>query len=70
MSSRMVAPAWAAMVAPVWRTGERAREVYLPAGSWRSLWDESQRFEGPLTVTVAAPLDTIPVFVHGNAAAP
>ena len=58
------------LVAPVWRTGERAREVYLPAGSWRSLWDESQRFEGPLTVTVAAPLDTIPVFVRGDAPAP
>jgi len=58
------------LVAPVWRTGERAREVYLPAGSWRSLWDESQRFAGPVTVTVDAPLDTIPVFVRGYAAAP
>ncbi|MBM4243141.1 MAG: glycoside hydrolase family 31 protein [Deltaproteobacteria bacterium] len=58
------------LVAPVWRTGERAREVYLPAGSWRGLWDESQRFEGPVTVTVDAPLDRIPVFVRGDAPAP
>ena len=58
------------LVAPVWRTGQRAREVYLPAGSWRSLWDESQRHEGPVTLTVDAPLDTIPVFVRGDAPAP
>jgi alpha-glucosidase (family GH31 glycosyl hydrolase) len=49
------------LVAPVWRTGERAREVYLPAGAWRSLWDGSVRFDGPVTVTVAVPLDTIAV---------
>ena len=58
------------LVAPVWRVGQRAREIYLPAGSWRSLWDESQRFAGPVTITVDAPLDTIPVFVRGDAPAP
>ncbi|MFN7954215.1 MAG: glycoside hydrolase family 31 protein [bacterium] len=58
------------MVAPVWRNGERARSVYFPAGSWRSLWDERQRFSGPATVLVEAPLDTIPVFIRGDAATP
>ena len=58
------------LVAPVWRAGQRAREVYLPAGSWRSYWDPSQRYGGPVTLTVDVPLDTIPVFVRGDAAVP
>lgn len=58
------------LVAPVWRSGARAREVYLPAGRWRSLWDETQRYDGPVSITVDAPLATIPVFVRGDAPAP
>jgi alpha-glucosidase (family GH31 glycosyl hydrolase) len=58
------------LVAPVWRSGERAREVFLPRGSWRGYWDRSLRYEGPLSVTVAAPLDTIPVFVRDGAQVP
>lgn len=56
------------MVAPVWRVGDREREVYFPAGSWRSLWDEGERYEGPVTVTV--PLDVIPVYLRGEVASP
>jgi alpha-glucosidase (family GH31 glycosyl hydrolase) len=55
------------LVAPVWRSGERAREVYLPRGRWRSWWDPSVRHDGPVTVTVGAPLDFIPVFVRDDA---
>jgi len=58
------------LVAPVWRAGERARSVYLPAGTWRSYWAPEQRFTGPLDVAVAVPLDTIPVFVREPAAVP
>lgn len=58
------------LVAPVWRVGERARSVYLPAGRWRSYWATEQVFEGPLDVTVAVPLDAIPVFVREPAVAP
>jgi alpha-glucosidase (family GH31 glycosyl hydrolase) len=58
------------LVAPVWRTGERRREVVFPRGSWRSFWDESERYEGPSTATVEAPLDRIPVFVRGDAPRP
>ena len=58
------------MVAPVWRIGQRSREVYFPRGSWRSFWDESVRYEGPITATVDAPLDVIPVFVRGDAGRP
>jgi alpha-glucosidase (family GH31 glycosyl hydrolase) len=58
------------MVAPVFRVGERARPVYFPRGSWRSLWNETQRFEGPTHVTLDVPLDTILVFIHDGAPSP
>ncbi len=58
------------LVAPVWSVGQRAREIYFPRGAWRSLWDESQRYDGPATVTVDVPLDTIPVFIRGDAPSP
>lgn len=54
------------LVAPVMDLGAREREVYLPGGSdtsWTSLHD-GQRYEGGQTVTVAAPLDTLPVFAR------
>ncbi|HYC23497.1 MAG TPA: TIM-barrel domain-containing protein, partial [Candidatus Bathyarchaeia archaeon] len=55
------------LVAPVWRSGQRSRDVYLPRGSWRSYWDASQSFSGPRTITVDVPLDSIPVFVRDGA---
>jgi alpha-glucosidase (family GH31 glycosyl hydrolase) len=58
------------LVAPVWRTGERAREVRLPRGVWRSYWTPSAVYHGPRTVVADAPLDTIPVFVRDGAAVP
>lgn len=58
------------LVAPIWRIGQRSREVYFPAGTWRSLWNESERFEGPATVELEAPLDTILVFIRGDAPSP
>jgi alpha-D-xyloside xylohydrolase len=58
------------LVAPVWRNGERARDVYLPRGDWRSFWDDSLRYDGPTTITVDVPLDRIPVFISGDARNP
>jgi alpha-glucosidase (family GH31 glycosyl hydrolase) len=58
------------LVAPVWRIGQTSREVYLPKGVWRSYWDPSQVVRGPATLTVATPLDTIPVFVRDGAVVP
>jgi len=58
------------MVAPVWRIGQRSRDVYFPRGEWHSFWNESETFTGPAISTVAAPLDTIPVFVRAGASTP
>lgn len=54
----------ALLVAPVWETGARERKVYLPEGEWESLWDRSKKYAGPVTITVRAELDSIPVFVR------
>jgi len=58
------------LVAPVWRNAQRSRDVYLPHGRWRSFWNDAQHYEGPVTLTLDVPLDTIPVFVRGDAARP
>jgi alpha-glucosidase len=49
------------LVAPVVRKGAQRRRVYLPAGEWTDRWTD-RRYEGPRHVTVAAPLDRIPLF--------
>ncbi len=52
------------LVAPVTEQGARRRAVYLPAGaSWRSAKD-GKSYAGGQTVTVDAPIDTIPVFLR------
>ena len=58
------------LVAPVWRTGERSREVYLPGGRWRNYFAPSEVVEGPRTIAVDVPLDAIPVFVRDGAVVP
>jgi alpha-D-xyloside xylohydrolase len=58
------------LVAPVWRTGERSRSVYLPRGRWRDYFDPSRTFEGRSTIEVDVPLDAIPVFVREGATVP
>ena len=49
------------LVAPILQLGARERTLYLPAGKWQSLADNSIT-DGGRFVTVPAPLDTIPVF--------
>ncbi len=56
----------ALLVAPIWETGKREREVYLPQGTWIDLWDKSKQYTGPLTITEKAPLDKIPVFIKAG----
>ena len=52
------------LVAPVMEAGQRQRSVYLPAGAqWTHVWS-GETYEGGQTVTVAAPLEEIPVFTR------
>jgi alpha-glucosidase len=59
----------ALLVAPVLERGARARDVYLPAGTWFAL-DDGARWIGPRTVRVAAPLERIPIFARGGSVVP
>jgi alpha-glucosidase (family GH31 glycosyl hydrolase) len=57
------------LVAPVVELGARHRSVFLPEGEWVDWW-EGLRHRGPAIVTVAAPLDRIPLFVRAGAIIP
>ncbi len=56
------------LVAPIYDAGEE-RMVYLPAGVWFDFWT-GERYSGPATIRVHAPLDTLPLFVRGGAIVP
>ena len=49
------------LVAPVLYAGMTEREVYLPAGEWKNM-ATGEVLAGGQKVTVAAPLEVIPVF--------
>jgi alpha-D-xyloside xylohydrolase len=60
----------ALLVAPVTEQGSTSREVYLPAGNdWYDFWT-NKRIAGGQHVTVAAPIDTIPLFVRAGSILP
>jgi alpha-D-xyloside xylohydrolase len=60
----------ALLVAPVVEQGRTSREVYLPAGTdWYNFWT-NERVKGGQTITVAAPIDTLPLFVRAGSILP
>jgi alpha-D-xyloside xylohydrolase len=64
----MFGPAF--LVAPVTEQGAASREVYLPAGTdWYNYWT-NERVKGGQAITVAAPIDTIPLFVRAGSIIP
>jgi alpha-D-xyloside xylohydrolase len=64
----MFGPAF--LVAPVTEQGKESREVYLPAGSdWYNYWT-NEKVAGGKTITVAAPIDVIPLFVRAGSVIP
>jgi alpha-D-xyloside xylohydrolase len=64
----MFGPAF--LVAPVTDQGATSRAVYLPAGTaWYNYWT-NERFDGGQTITVNAPIDTIPLFVRAGSIVP
>ncbi|WP_446742389.1 glycoside hydrolase family 31 protein [Silvibacterium acidisoli] len=64
----MYGPAF--LVAPVTEQGATERKVYLPAGSdWYNYWT-NERVKGGQTITVSAPIDTLPLFVRAGSIIP
>lgn len=59
----------ALLVAPVLEPGATTRTVVLPRGTWYEL-DTGQAVVGGQTVTVAAPLERLPVYVRAGAVIP
>ncbi len=55
------------LVAPIWQSGSRERQVLIPTGIWKLYWDPSQSWAGPTTITIAAPLDMLPLFIREGA---
>lgn len=54
------------LAAPVTEAGATTKEVYLPEGAvWTNAWD-NKKYEGGQSVTVAAPIDIIPIFFRDD----
>ena len=51
------------------RSGIATRDVYLPAGAWIE-YPTGRAYRGPATVRVAAPLDSLPLYVRAGAVIP
>ena len=49
------------LVAPVWKSYQRLKMVYLPQGRWTYYWS-GKTYEGPRTLIMHTPLDRIPIF--------
>jgi alpha-D-xyloside xylohydrolase len=58
------------LVAPVTQFKATSREVYLPAGAQWIDFETGQRHEGGRTITAAAPLQRMPLFVRAGAIVP
>jgi alpha-D-xyloside xylohydrolase len=58
------------LINPVTQPGAQARTVYLPgAAPWYDFWT-GRRHDGGTTVTAAAPLDRLPIYVRAGAIVP
>ena len=59
------------LVAPVWRDGARARDVYLPSADWADFWDDAAPIRGPVTLSnQPVDLDRLPLYVKLGAIIP
>ena len=57
------------LVAPILKPDVVRRLVYLPRGNWYDYWT-SKQYKGNQTISVDAPLDTVPMFVRAGAIIP
>ena len=58
------------LVAPVLQRGMRQRDVVLPPGSSWVDWWTNEMYDGGQTITVAAPLDKLPLFLRSGGIVP
>ena len=58
------------LVAPVLQRGMRQRDVVLPPGSRWVDWWTNEVYDGGQTITVDAPLDTLPLFLRSGGIVP
>jgi alpha-glucosidase (family GH31 glycosyl hydrolase) len=58
------------LVAPVTTAKATQRQVYLPAGRWLNYNDKRTVYEGQQTITAAAALNELPLFVKEGAILP
>ena len=58
------------MLAPVINAGQTSREVYLPEGETWVDFNSKAEHKGGQTITVEAPLETMPIFVKKNSIIP
>ncbi|MBW2703460.1 MAG: glycoside hydrolase family 31 protein [Deltaproteobacteria bacterium] len=59
----------ALLVAPVVDRGARSKDVIFPPGAWLDWWT-GERIEGGQTITVDAPLDTLPLYQRAGTIVP
>ncbi len=58
------------LVAPVLEQGAKERRVIFPEGLWADYRDPSKLYKGGDTITYAAPLDVLPLFVRAGSFIP
>lgn len=58
------------MVAPIVEQGKTSRSVYLPKGETWVDFDSQKEYHGGQTITVNAPLDSMPIFVKKDSIIP
>ena len=57
------------LVAPILKSAQTKRLVYLPRGTWYDYWTNRKHVGGTM-IEVDAPLDTVPMFVRAGAIIP
>ena len=57
------------LVSPVVKAGQTTKDVYLPNGTWINFWTDDV-VQGGKTITVATPLERMPLFVKAGSIIP
>ncbi len=53
------------LLSPIWEKGRRSQQVYLPSGAdWKDAWHPEKTYRGGQTITVAADLYQLPLFIR------